>query len=85
MGKCMCVTCPMRRIAKTEHHQELVYDALTGRVTEWTTVPPPKPHTDPLEQWYDEFTEREFGRVITTADTYKREHGALRPKRYAVR
>lgn len=83
MGKCMCVTCPMKKVQDDD--KEYAYDKLTGRRTKWTTVPPPQPHTDPLEQWYDEFTEREFRKVIATADTYKRERGAWRPKRYAVR
>ncbi|WAH35033.1 hypothetical protein [Alicyclobacillus dauci] len=75
----------MKKVGLPADDKDYVYDSLTGLVTEWVTVPPPsKPKRDPLDQWYEEFTEREFGKAITTADTLERKHGALRPKRYAM-
>src|SRR5579875_10989 len=87
LGKCMCATCPVKKVTFRDDptQKEHAYDSLTESVTDWITVPPPKPIRDSLDQWYEEFTAKEFGKAITSADTYERKHGALRQKRHAVR
>lgn len=68
-----------------ERDGDTVTDTLTGEVTEWVVVKPKKKQRkDSLDQWYDEWLGRNgFKELMEDANTYEREHGRVKPKRYA--